>query len=169
MGNWKGIMRVVEVVHRDRAGGVLRVERDILNTIHALGEEFVLKALFAGGGVPPEYYIGLDSRASISVSDAIAGLIGSEPVANGYERQAVASDGFAIVADSTTARKANGPTVLFTASGGSWGPVRNIFLCTGLGYGSDTVLVSSAALGQNIVVSDGETVSMRMAMSLSGC
>lgn len=162
-------MKVVEIVHRDRAGGIVRVERDIRNTIHVLGEEFVLKALFAGGGVPPEYYIGLDSRASISFSDAISDLEGAEPVANGYERQAVASDGFAIVADEPEIRKANGPTVIFTASGGSWGPVRNIFLCTGLGYGSGSVLVSSAALGQNLVVSDGEMVSMRMAMSLSGC
>lgn len=162
-------MKVVELVHRASNGDVIRVERDILNMVHVLGEEFLLRALFAGGDLPSNYYIGLDSRDSISASEVISDIDGHEPTGNGYERQAVASDGFAIVADVPTSRKANGPTVLFTASGGSWGPVKNIFLCTALGYGSNSVLISSAGLGQGLVVSDGETVSMRMAMSLSGC
>lgn len=169
MREWNGIMRVVELVHRDRHGEVVRVERNLLNGIHSLGEEFVLRTLFSGGAIPDNYYIGLDSRSSTAASDLISDLSGQEPSINGYERQAVASDGFAIVADSPGSRKANSPTVLFTASGGSWGPVRNIFLCTALGYGTNAVLISSAALGQNLIVSDGETVSMRMAMSLSGC
>lgn len=162
-------MRIAELVHRDASGRVLRRETDIPNRIHLLGEEFVLRTLFAGGEIPASYYIGLDSRPSVSQSDLISGLSGIEPTAAGYERQAVGSDNFAIVADSPNARQADSPTVLFTASGGSWGPVRNVFLCTGLGYGPGTVLISSASIGQDLVVSSGETVSMKMAMSLSAC
>lgn len=162
-------MKIAEIVHQDASGRVLFRKMDIRNRIHLLGEEFILRTLFAGGEIPSNYYIGLDSRSSTSQSDIISGLSGMEPMTFGYERQAVRSDNFAIVADSPTARKADSPTVLFTASEGSWGPVKNVFLCTGLGYGSDVTLISSASVGQDLVVSPGETVSMRMAMSLSAC
>lgn len=169
MATWNGIMRIAELVHRDCSGAVVRRETNIFNRIHLLGEEFVLRSLFAGGEIPVNYYIGLDSRASISQSDLISDISGVEPTAFGYERQAVRSDNFAIVAASPTACQADSPTVLFTASGGSWGPVKNVFLCAGLGYGSNATLISSASIGQDLVVSSGETVSMRMAMSLSAC
>jgi len=169
MEQWRGIMRVVEVVHRDRFGKEIRVERDILNKIHLLGEEYILRVLFAGREVPENYHIGMDSRSSILASDQIGDLEGLEPVTAGYERQSIQSDDFAIVTDSPTSRRANSPSVVFTATSETWEPVSNIFLCVGLGYGSSSVLVSSAALGQSISLSPGESISMRMAMSLSGC
>lgn len=162
------LMRIVELVHRDSVGKVLAERRDMLNVVHGSGEEFMLGVLFAGEPVPSFYYMGLDSRTSPSDSDEMADLQGLEPSTNGYERQAVNSADFALALGSSGSWQANGPTVLFQASGGSWGPVRNIFLCTGLGFGSP-VLVSSVPIGQELTVQDGETVTMRMAMSLSGC
>jgi hypothetical protein len=132
-----------------------------------LGEEFVLGVLFAGVQIPDSYYLGLDSRQSISASDSISSLInGVEPIGNGYERKEIESDNFSISSAGPSSRRADSPVVLFTASGGSW-TVRNVFLSTGLGYGAGAVLVSTAPIGQEIEVASGETISMRMAMSLS--
>lgn len=162
-------MKVVELTHKDKKGNVLYRSENIHNKIHLLGEEFILKVLFGGTPVPNLYFIGLDSRESISSDDSISDLIEAEPVSYGYERKAINSDDFSVVQNPSGFMQANSPTVLFTAFGGSWGPIRNIFLSTGLESVSPTVLVSSASIGQNLTVSPGETVSMRMAMSLSSC
>jgi hypothetical protein len=166
MGKWHGIMKVVELIHTSSGGEVLMVKRNVLNTMHILGEDFVLRVLFAGRDIPEQYYLGLDARDSISASDSISDLEGLEPSAGGYERQAIRSDNFDVSA-SPSGSRANSPTVLFTSTTSSWGPIRNIFMS--VGYGSGSVLISSATIGQNLVVSPGETISMRMAMSLSGC
>ena len=169
MGNWRGIMRVVEISHRDALGNIIFRTEDIRNSIHILGENFILKVLFGGQAVPNSYHIGLDSRETIQIHDAISDLASLEPSGLGYERQSIGSNDFSVVENVAGFMQANSPTVLFTASGGSWGPIKNIFLCTGLGQSAPTVLVSSASIGQNLVVSPGETVSMRMAMTLSDC
>jgi len=162
-------MRVLELTHRDDRGMVLYRTENILNRVHLLGEDFILKVLFGGVQVPNLYFVGLDSRESLSSEDSIADLESSEPSSYGYERKAINSNDFSVIQGASGIMQANSPTVLFTALGGSWGPIRNIFLSTGLGHASPSVLVSSASIGQNLVVSPGETVSMRMAMSLSSC
>lgn len=162
------LMRMVELVHLDASGSIISERRDLLNVVHVSGEEFMLGALFAGVSVPNFYYIGLDSRESPSALDEMSDLEGLEPETGGYERKPVNSGEFNLELGSSGSLQATGPTVLFRAEGGSWGPVRNVFLCTGLGYG-DAVLVSSVPIGQELTVQEGETVSMRMAMSLSGC
>lgn len=168
MPNKIHLVRIVEIVHRDAAGRVVKEFRDILNVVHSSGEEFMLGVLFSGDPTPASYYFGLDSRASLSESDEMSDLEGQEPTENGYERQSVDSDSFDLALGSSGSWQANGPTVLFRGLGGSWGPIRNIFMCTGLGY-SDPVLVSSVPIGQDLTVQDGETVTMRMALALSGC
>lgn len=162
------LLRVLEIVHRNASGGVIHEARDILNVVHSSGEEFMLGALFGGEPIPELYYFGLDSRSAVAAADDIGDIQGKEPSANGYERQSVGSSEFALALTSSGSWQASGPTVLFRAVGGSWGPVRNIFLCTGLGY-TAPALMSSVAIGQDLTVLDGETVTMRMAMSLSGC
>lgn len=160
------LMRIAELVHRDASGRELLALKDVFNVVHSSGEEFVLKVLFAGEATPANYYMGLDSRETPSAADDIYDLEG-EPEGSGYERQAVASDDFDVELSSGSWRAA-GPVVTFRAIGDSWGPVRNIFLCTGLGQ-SSVRLISTAPLGHELVVADGDTVTMRMAMSLSGC
>lgn len=162
------LMRIVEIAHRDAAGRPLFQARDIRNVVHGSGENFMLGVLFSGDTPPDFYYMGLDSRAAPSGGDEMADLEAVEPSSNGYERQSVGSSEFALALAPSGSWQANGPIVTFRAIGGPWGPVRNIFLCTGLGYGA-SVLISSAAIGQELTVQDGETVTMRMAMSLSGC
>lgn len=162
------LMKILDLVHRDPAGEVIMHRREILNVLHLSGEEFMLGVLFSGTELPAHYYMGLDSRESPSAGDEMPSLEGLEPSGNGYERQQVDAQNFALSVGESGSWQANGPVVSFRASGGSWGAVRNIFLCTGLGY-SQPALVSSAYVGQSLTVLDGETITLRMAMSLSGC
>jgi hypothetical protein len=169
MKNWNGILRVLEVSHLAKDGSTLYREENLHNTIHVTGEELILKILFAGQSIPVNYYVGLDFRSTISRSQVIGDVFGWEPSINAYSRQAVASNNFSIVTASSGNRQANSPTLLFRAAGGSWGPVRNIFLTTALGFGTNSVLISSVPLSTSITVADGEIVTMRMAMALSSC
>lgn len=169
MANWNGIMKVLELEHRSKEGLLLHRETDLKNLIHAQGEELILKILFSGQAVPERYYIGLDSRSSLEKSQAISDLSGLEPSSNSYSRQSVQSNNFSVVTVAAGYRQANSPTLLFKAAGGPWGPVRNMFLASGPAYGTESRLISSVPLSSNITVSDGETITMRMAMALSSC
>lgn len=169
MKNWRGIMKVLDFQHISKEGKVIYNEKNVLNIMHLAGEELILKILFSGDPVPSNYYIGLDSRTTFDASLGIGSVFGYEPNTNAYERQKVQSDSFSIIVGSGNNRQANSPTVLFKAIGGSWGPVKNIFLTTNLGYGTNSILISSASLSRTITVSDGELVTMRMAMALTNC
>jgi hypothetical protein len=168
MGDWHGIMKISEISHFGKNGALLHREEEIRNTIHSSGEELILGILFSGQPVPSNYYIGLDSRSSISRTQTIRDIL-QEPTSNSYSRQAIESNNFSVVTVSSGTKQANSPTLLFRATGGSWGPVRNIFMTTGLGYGSNNVLISSVPLSTSITVAEGEIVTMRMAMALSSC
>lgn len=169
MKNWHGLMKILEVSHKDHNGNILYHEENIKNVLHLTGEELILGVLFAGVAVPDNYYIGLDSRSSFDSSDSIGSILGYEPNENSYSRQEVEKDSFSIIVNSSGHRQANSPTILFKAVGGTWGPVKNIFLTTNLGYGTNSKLISSAALSQPITLQDGEIVTLRMGMMLSGC
>jgi hypothetical protein len=167
---WTGIMQVLEINHFDNNKKLLYQEKNIKNMIHYAGEEFILKILFAGESVPSRYYIGLDSRSSLNISSQISDVFGLEPNQYSYERQQVESNGFSISVAGSGHRRADSPTLIFRAIGGSWGPVRNVFLATNLGYNpASSILISSATLSRNITVSDGEIITMKMGMALSSC
>lgn len=169
MKNWQGIMKILEVKHINKNGRILYEEQNIKNILHISGEDFILNSLFAGRKLPDNYYLGLDSRSSLSFTDTTSGLYGKEPSSNGYGRQSILSNNFSIIDLNNGHKQANSPTVLFKAINGSWGPVKNIFLSTGFGYDDRVVLISSASLSNTISVSDGEIVTMKMGMLLSNC
>lgn len=168
--DWPGLMQILWVEHV-RDGEVLYREENILNKLHFLGEEFLLKALFAGGNtpntfIPDQYYIGLDARPTISVDDTMEDLVG-EPFVNGYTRQPCSSlNGFTIDVVGGVHR-ATSQIVTFTASGGGWGPMLNIFLSDK--QNTTGVLISSALLSSPVTVISGDSVNMRMALSLRYC
>jgi hypothetical protein len=144
---------------------------NLKNILHFQGEELILKILFSDyEDVPEYYYFGLDNRETISVDDTLPDLV-SEPVVHNYMRQVKNS------IDDWTFAVANGYNVVkssiitFGASGGSWGPVRNLFLTNinqsqvpGSGY-----LISTVNLGQSITVSSGDAISLRMSIGLRNC
>lgn len=159
------IMRVLDVSHFDKNGKLLFNKNNIDNILHSEGEEFILKVLFGGSSVPSQYYLGLDSRSTLLRADTIGNLSTLEPTTSGYIRQTVNSNSFSFVTNQSGNYQANSPVVLFRAVSGSWGPVRNIFLTNQAGYGGK--LMSSVPLGSNLIVQDGEIISMRIGLALS--
>jgi hypothetical protein len=169
MKDWKGIMTVQELLHISGDGSVLHREQNIKNMIHVVGEEYILRVLFSSLSKPENYYVGLDNRSSLLPSSTIAALTGEPTNINGYERQAIPSDNFQVESLSGL-MQARSPTLVFRATGGSWGPVKNMFIATALGTDSNTsTLISSVVLSREITVNDGEIITVRMSMSLSNC
>lgn len=158
------LMKVLEICHFDKKGKLLYNNKNIKNTLHGEGEEFILKILFDGSTVPSQYYLGLDSRSVLSRADSVSELSTLEPTTSGYIRQIVESNSFNFTNNELGNYQANSPVVLFRATNGSWGPVRNIFLTNEAGYNGK--LISSVPLGSNLVVQDGEIVSLRIGIAL---
>ncbi len=167
--NWHGLMKIESIQHLSKDGEILWEDQNIYNTLHTDGEEFLLKTLFTGTGVPSLYYFGLDNRASIAISDTMTTIDadGTEPGNNGYARQSVSSVGQFTVAQSLGINKASSPILSFTASGGSWGPVSNLFLSDESGING--YLIASVGLSQSITLTSGQSINLRMGLSLTYC
>jgi hypothetical protein len=167
---WHGLMEILSVEHL-RDGKVIYHEENIKNTLHYLGEAFLLQALFMGGYspntfIPDNYYLGLDSRAIIAVSDTMTEVF-AEPFVNGYSRQPVSSSNGFTLDVIAGVHRATSQIVSFPAVGGNWGPVSNIFLSDK--PNNTGVLISSAKLSNPVTVLAGDSVNMRMALSLRFC
>ena len=167
---WHGLMRILEITWI-RDGQIIFYDTDLPNTLHFLGEQFCLAALFTGGNtpnsvIPNNYYMGLDARATIDPSDTMQTLL-NEPVGNGYTRQILSSTTGFTIDISQGVHRAVGNIITFSASGVGWGPVLNIFL-TDKPDNSGT-LISSAPLSTPIQANPGDQINMRMAMSLRNC
>lgn len=167
--NWPGIMTALWIEHV-RNGTVIYREENVRNTLHSLGEEFVLKALFQGGNspntyIPHLYYLGLDNRPVITAGDTMSS-VEAEPFVNGYSRANMSSSGtqgFTIDVVNGYHRAVSN-ILSFTASGGGWGPCKNIFLSNA--PNSDGTLISSAPLTTAVTLVSGDSVNMRMVFSL---
>lgn len=173
--NWRGILKILEIQHLDVKKNVIWEAKNLRNTLHKEGEAFLLNAVFAGGRtsnlfIPNNYYFGLDNRSSISANDTMSTIANGsfEPSTGGYSRQAIASISAFTVALTNLGPgsyyQATGPIITFTASGSSWGPVKNLFLTTAINNGGS--LLCSVALAEAITVNSGQSISMRMGISL---
>jgi hypothetical protein len=160
--NWHGLMKVLEIKHV-RNGEVLWEAKNLNNLMHLVGDQYFLDVLFAGEDLPDTYYLGLDGRTSLSADDTIEDLV-NEPSSNGYTRQPVSSSSGWRVEQVSNVWRAIGNIITFSASGGSWGPVGNLFLTTEAD--STGVLIASVALDQQTTVSSGDSVSMRLSLSM---
>lgn len=168
--NWHGILRILEIQHLNSNGEVLWQQKDVYNTLHQDGEEFLLRAAFTGGQnstvIPEEYYLGLDNRQSIAASNTMDDLIG-EPTGYGYERQSVKSSGEFAINFQNDHFVATSPIVAFRATTGNWGPASNVFITDksdNTGY-----LIATAVLSSPIFVNSGDAITMRIGMQLRTC
>lgn len=166
MKNWYGLMKVLEFQHLDVNGEILYQEKNILNTLHVEGEEFILSVCFGGLSIPNNYYFGMDSRFTISPSDVMVDIYNGnyEPTGFGYLRQQIPSTGSFSLLLSNGNYKAVSPAIQFTAIGGSWGPVQNIFLTNESNY--EGYLIGSASLQSPVTVNAGQSIAMRFSMGL---
>lgn len=165
--DWHGLIKILEIQHV-HDGEVIWEAKNLYNMLHSEGEEFFLQCLFNndGDGVPALYYLGLDDRSELSVSDTMDDIL-DEPTGNGYLRQTVSSVNGWTVALHNGVYRALSQIVTFTAAGGSWGPVQNLFMTNESGDGG--VLLASVPLSGSANLSDGDAINMRMALSLRDC
>lgn len=160
-------MTLLEVKHYDASGNVIWQEEQVPNLFHQYGEEFLLSLAFdtdAGYTAPTFYYLGMDNRSTIAYEDTI-GTIDGEPSTNGYGRQTLSStSGFSVSLVDGRMRATTG-IITFSATGGSWGPVRNLFLATSVdGSG---VLLASNALSSTRTLTDGSSMTVRLRMAFT--
>ena len=170
---WHGLVKILEITKKDIDGNVLWRKENILNVLHESGEELLLKALFIGGKssndyIPTNYYFGLDNRLSVSASDTVDELVEEPTAGTGYVRQAVPSLNTFTVTQIGGVYVAQSPIISFQGVGGSWGPVRNLFLID-KSNNTDATLISSNNLSSAITVSNSETISLRLLLSLRDC
>lgn len=168
---WSGLVKILHVQHLSKNGNVLWEDRNLKNVFHTEGEAFVLNSVFSGGNnpntfIPDNYYFGLDNRTSPSAGNTMADISG-EPTVNGYFRQAVSSASQFVISEVEGINQANGPIIQFSAVGGPWGPVKQLFLTNGTGTTGD--LIATVALSTELTLEDGESVNMRMGLSLRDC
>ena len=165
--DWHGILKIEEFKVFEKNELILE-KYNLFNVMHQQGESLILRVLFANGTVPDYYYVGLDSRTTLSETQSLSSIEFLEPSTNGYQRQQVnAKTGF--VLSSTAPVKATSVMINFSANvSGPWGPVKNIFLCDkSNGYSGN--LISSVALGTDLIVNTSTVVSMKFSMTLSSC
>lgn len=170
MSNWHGILEIIEI-QQIRDNKVIWSANNLKNTLHIGGEQFMLNILFSDVVKPDTYWFGLDNRSVIAVIDTLIDLDG-EPTSHGYERQGVNSSSgwaFSTVGSQVAAKS---PVVTFAASGGSIGPIRNLFMTNQAEPATPTetdYLISTVYLGQVITIADGDAISMRMVVKLKDC
>lgn len=160
------LLTVDEVCHLDKSGNCIWKANDLKNMLHTEGVEFILKTLFVGSSeveIPSSYYVGLDGRTTLSLGDTSASITG-EPTTNGYSRYGLSyASGFSAISASGT-WYAKSSTLLFNASGGSWGPVKNAFLMTT--SDDEGYLISSVALPSTRTLNAGESFTFRTRLSI---
>lgn len=163
MKKWHGLMKILEIEHV-RNEKIIWKDSNILNIFHTEGEFHVLKCAFdTTEAVPTNYYFGLDNRPEILVEDALADLV-DEPNGSGYIRASVNTSGQFILEKKNGVWRSVSSIFSFAAVGGSWGPVSNLFMATtanNSGY-----LVGSAYLSSPVTLVDGDSLNLRMGLSL---
>ena len=169
---WHGLIKILEITHLSKDKEILWSATNLRNMMHLEGEAFILNSLFVGGNVnnlyiPEYYYFGLDARASLAEDDGMADVESSEPSTNGYERQDISSTDQFTVSLASGVYRAISPIITFSASGGPWGTVKNLFLTNKNDYSGS--LIASVPLTQTISVASGESINMRMGLSLKDC
>ena len=161
------LLKIEDIQHVDVDGSVLWEQKGINNIFHLDGEFYLLNIAFNTGGgitVPSSYYIGMDNRITPAISDTLANL-SQEPTQFGYLRQPVSSANGFDVALNTGNYRATSDIVTFSAAGGTWGPVKNLFITTSAtnsGY-----LISTASLDTARSVQDGQTLTLRFSIGLA--
>jgi hypothetical protein len=169
----KHLLRILEIQHI-RKGKVIWEAFNLPNTLHLDGEEFILSTVFrstSGIVVPSFFYIGMDNRGTVSITDNMTNIT-TEPTGNGYSRQPVSSatgftiEQFTITGDDSGVQhwRAKSQILSFSASGGTWGPVSNVFLTDRIdnaGY-----LISTAPLGTTRNVAPSDNLTFRFALNV---
>lgn len=166
MNYWNGLVKLLWIEYLDKNGTCLWKKENLFNILHRDGEELILKVMFGGQELPSNYYFGLDNRTTLDVADNMEDISG-EPSENGYARKTIdASNDFSISLTGS-GWQAVTPILSFTANGGNFGPIRNLFLTDA--SDNNGSLIATISLTSPTTVLDGNTINVRMAMTLTVC
>lgn len=167
MSAWHGILKI-EHIEQVRNGKVIWDDSNIKNTLHSLGEAFLLQVCFRNDGsiLPSNYYFGLDARTSISIDDSLDSLV-NEPTGNGYGRVPVDSVNSFDIQQINGIYRAISPIINYVAGGVGFGPVKSFFMATTAD--NTGILVSSALLSSPVTLAAGDTLNLKMSMQLHDC
>ena len=166
--NWHGLMKILEVQHI-RNGEVIWEDKNLYNTLHVGGELFILSCCFDNDGTlpPPNYYFGLDNRSEITVDDLLTDLE-DEPFTNaspnGYSRVPVSSSVEFTLDVVNGNYRAISQVLQFSAIGLGYGPVSKLFMSTTTD--NTGILIATTQLSSAVTLAAGETLNMRMGLSL---
>lgn len=164
--NWNGLVTLEKLWITDETGKTIFELSDIKNLLHVEGQALFLGCMFKNTAVPGTYFVGLDSRTTITASQTLADLT-AEPTTPGYTRQPLTTNtDFELLVDTSSAR-VRSATISFTASGSSYSAT-DMFLCT-VGSGTSGLLISTVQFGTTVTVSPNNVVSMKFAMTLGSC
>lgn len=152
-----------------RGNRVMWERHNLKNILHTAAQQYALRCLFntTEASVPSFYYAGLDNRVSPAASDVLSEL-DTEPATFGYQRVAISSaDGFVVSLNDGGLYQATTGVITFNGTGGTWGPVQNVFLATTAD--NTGVLISTIALDGPHFVGNGEKLTMQFGVSLGDC
>jgi hypothetical protein len=175
-------MKIDDFLILDKNNEVKYQQKNIKNTFHQEGEEYILNALFKGKDNIPDigYWVGLDTRQAVSRTDTLASING-EPFnytdginsgLTGYQRKNIPFTNWSITPPGvSTPYYATSGSIIFSAVNYKFNSVTNIFLATTNETNCNSIqcvgkLISTASLGTTVSVAAGESVVMSMSISL---
>ncbi len=164
----------------DRDGKLKWQEHLDQNIWHDEGELSLLSAYFATtyanyGAAPANLYLGLDARAAPAEADTLASLTGEPSGANGYARQALATNGTGlsgqpfVISQPAAAYQVLSATKTFTATA-DWAAVTRVFLCTHLTATTSAAgqrLLCTLALSASRTLLNGDSLQVSMSVGIS--
>lgn len=148
----------------DAQGKLKWEELNLKNNLSDEGEYMFLDVVLRAGTAPSGFYLRLFNDTPVE-TDTLGNLTG-EPTANGYAAQTVerSTTGWPTLALDSGDYRAVSSTEIFTASGGSWGPVIYCVLATSTD--SSGKLVSYVALSQSRTLATGESLQVTYRLKL---
>lgn len=163
---WNGLVTLERLWITNDKNEIIFELFDKKNVLHVQGQTLFLGCMFKDTAIPSVYYVGLDSRTTLTAPQTLADLTG-EPTTPGYSRQPLTRNtDFELIADTNSAR-VRSATVSFTASLSNY-TATDMFLTTA-GTGASGLLISSVSFGTTVTVTPTNVVSMKFAMTLGSC
>jgi hypothetical protein len=164
---WNGLVLLEEIkITNDITQEVVFYDKDLKNVLNVGGQSLILGCMFLNTAVPTIYYVGLDSRTSITANQTMTDISG-EPSGNGYLRQPLNTGTNFEFVPLASPPKIRSTTVTFSATGVGY-TASDMFLCN-VNTGYSGILISSIPFGTTLTVNPGNTVSMKFAMTLGTC
>lgn len=171
--NWNGILKIFEIQHISSTGEIISSQKNLYNTLHSYGEEFILSKMCNKVTLYGYFWMGLDNRSNITIPQTISDLVG-EPFGSGYSKKSINAApkqneiGFTVEA-SKGQWIARGPLITWTAAIANWSSVSNLFLTAPKAGMPNGELMSTVVMAKSVALRQGESLTLRAGVGLRDC